>query len=142
MSQHAAAKYCGVSKSALNDRIKGKVKIDAKPGGHTTLSADDEKVVVEWLKVCGKIGHPREPIHVRNKARKLALERGMDPEKAKKSFTQSWFADFMKRHPNISVRKTQPLEKCRAELTSDDLRPFYEVVQAEFEEHPILLEEP
>lgn len=32
MSQHAAAKYYEVPKSTPNDRIKGKVKLDAKPG--------------------------------------------------------------------------------------------------------------
>jgi predicted XRE-type DNA-binding protein len=37
MSQHVAAKYYGVPKSTLNDRIKGKVKLDAKSTGHTTL---------------------------------------------------------------------------------------------------------
>jgi hypothetical protein len=91
----------------------------------------------------GRIGWPRNPIHVRNKRRELANLRGMPSDIASKSFTQSWFSEFMKRNKQqISIRKTQAFEKSRAELTSEDVRPFYTVLDAIFKEHPIMLQEP
>jgi hypothetical protein len=143
MSQHAAAKYYGVPKSTLNDRIRRKVKMDAKPGNYTTLFKDDERALVAWAQEYKRIGHPRNPIHIRNRARELAMKREMDKETAKKCFTQTWFTDFMKQHnTKISVRKTQALEKSRAELIKEDLEPFNKVLDGVLKEHLILLKEP
>jgi hypothetical protein len=58
MSIRQAAKKYGVPKSSLEDRLTGRVDVNAPIGGPTTFNKDEEKLMVQWLFEMQEIGYP------------------------------------------------------------------------------------
>lgn len=134
-----SGKILQIPKSSLNDRVKGKVKVDAKPGVSTKLSNEDENALVKYLQLCGRMGFPKSPLQVRNKARELALKRGMQEEIAAKSFTHGWYMKFMHRHKDqLSVRRLQALEVSRAAVTKSNVTSLHDALEEVKRDYPIL----
>ncbi|KIJ92954.1 hypothetical protein K443DRAFT_125762 [Laccaria amethystina LaAM-08-1] len=92
------------------------------------LSTAEEEVLVKWAKVQGRRGIPL----TYSTLTKYALEILGKP------IGESWPNQFLARHPDLKVKATMSLEKCRAKaLNQTAVDGFYDVLEAVVEEFHI-----
>ena len=120
LSLREAAKLYNVSRGTLTDRYNG-VRTRAEAHEHEQLlSAAQEEVLVAWIKVMGKRGLPMTPHLVRDRVADLIG----------KPVGESWVDRFKKRHPDLKIKWTTSLEKCRAECLNPTLvNEFYDLLE-------------
>lgn len=51
--------------------------------------------------------------------------------------TYDWFRSFLQRHKNLSLKKSRPLEKKRASLSSDQVDKWFTLVQKILQENEL-----
>ena len=111
LSVHAAAEEYGVPRSTLNDKVTGKVPLQAKSGRRTYLTDEEEDRLVEFLVGCASVGYAKSRRDVLAIAQQIfnARNPGCEVE-----LTKGWWDRFRKRHPEISLRQAEPLSYARA----------------------------
>lgn len=120
MGYKKACKAFGVTRSALQKRVQGKVSLESHGAGHpTVLSSETEKELVECLKIMGKwgIGLIRDELLdiVGQYVNSLRLE---TPFKDGRPGVD-WYYNFMQRNPNLSLRKPEQLTGSRSRATKE-----------------------
>ena len=102
----------GVDRRALRERVEGNREIEAKVGKKTFLSHQEEQSLVTHLLELASIGFGYDAVQIRILVRTLL-------KKDESEVTSSWFRGFMERHPDLSRRRAQALEKQKL-LNGDD----------------------
>ena len=112
----AAANQFKVPRKTLDDRIKGKVKHGTKPGPSTILTAEEEDALVSYLIYMAQHGFPLTRTMTKAFAWGIAKRSGNDnrfnPECGP---GEHWWVNFQKRHPQLTLRTTDKLERSHAE---------------------------
>jgi transposase-like protein len=79
-----AARQFGVPENTLRDRVKGRIDpFDFCIGGDTTLSREEEEVLVEHLEAMSLLGYGYTNTKLQQVAGKLALDMGKKKKKIK-----------------------------------------------------------
>lgn len=131
LSLREAAKLYDVPRGTLTDRYNG-VRTRAEAHEHEQLlSTAQEAVVVDWIKVMAKRGIPMTPSMVRDHV--ASITGGPVGE--------SWVKRFKKRHPDLKVKWTTSLEKCRAKCLNPTLvNEFYDLLEEIIKQYSIVQE--
>lgn len=129
----AAANQFKVPRKTLDDRIKGKVKHRTKPGPSTILTAEEEDALVSYLIYMAQRGFPLTRTMTKAFAWAIAKGSGNDnrfnPECGP---GEDWWVNVRKRHPQLTLRTTDKLERSRAEALK--------VTKEYFDELKVMLE--
>ena len=110
------ARAWNIPYETLRKRITGKVSGFAQASGRpTVLSAKDEDELVKVVKSLADVGFPM----TRNDVQQLAFTYPKEHEYKGFSSTKSnagyyWFQGFLKRHPDVNVKKAENLSIARA----------------------------
>ena len=84
-------------------------------GRPTVLSTDEEAELAEHLRKMAEIGFPCDQADARKLAYEFAQKKGISGfSTRKKSAGYYWFVGFLKRHPELSVKKSENLSIARA----------------------------
>ena len=119
MSVNAASKLHNVPRKTLDDRIRGRVRHGAKPGPSTILSLDEEKALTSYLVYMAQRGFPLTRTMVKAFAWAIAKRSGNgDRFSTENRPGEHWWQNFKKRHPKLSLRQTDSLDRSRAEALS------------------------
>ncbi|CAH2010540.1 unnamed protein product [Acanthoscelides obtectus] len=101
----------------LMRRIQSGNANKVKLGRKSYLSPEHERSLVDYIKKMEKMGFALTPVDVKKIAYSFAIcnniENNFNPEK--KEAGHDWFCSFMKRHPNLSIRKAQGMSTARAQ---------------------------
>ena len=116
----AIARKYDVPRRSLTDRVSGRVKHGKKPGPPTAVSEDGEKALVSYLQYMAARGFPLTPKMVRAYAWAIALREGTASRFPAEGPSANWFTRFRRRHPQLSLRKMDNLERSRAECLSKE----------------------
>ena len=117
-----AAERYGIPRSTLGDKVHGKsVPQLQRRGPKPPLGVNEERLIADKLIELSNVGHglPRREVC-------LSVKKILDDAKRKvPAFTnnlpsKNWFYAFLKRHPDLSVRRTQKLEIARAMACSPE----------------------
>ena len=122
MGRNRAALEFGVPPSTLKDRLAGRVKHGTKPGPTPYLNPEEEKELVEFLVNCSKMGYGKTRGQVLKTVEVIAKEKEM---KFEGSVTDGWWRHFLKRWPNLALRKGDPYSHARIQMTSRDVFEKY-----------------
>ena len=107
----AASRKYKIPRGTITNHLSGRSKV--RPAGRSMLlSEKDEKDLVEWLMKCDKLGDYRTKQELLKKAAKLASLKDINYKRAIP--THAWYKAFMKRHPEIGLRK--PLSSSASSL--------------------------
>ena len=118
--QDAALKY-GVDRKALRKRVEGEISIDAKVGPSTLLSVKEEIKLVQHCLDMATLGYGYDVIQIRNIVRYHVKDQ---------KITTGWWNRFQERHPEISRRRTEVLERQRASaLSPSNFASFFETLK-------------
>ena len=125
----AAKKFC-VPRKTLADRIQGRVQHGQRPGPNTVLTSVEEDALVSYLFYMAKRGFPLTKRMVKAYAWAIAKRSGGD-----KRFNdqlgprEHWWVNFKKRHPEVTLRKVEYLERSHAEaLNPDVIREYFQLL--------------
>ena len=119
LSLCASATAKGVSYATVMRRWKGIPSRLQAHGAQMSLSVAQEAVLVEWIKEVAHRGVPWTREVLRRKASKIAG----------KDVSDMWFYRFLRRHPDITLRWSVPLESCRAQaLNKPTVKDFYQLL--------------
>ena len=137
MSVTAAAATFNVPRKTLDDRVKGRVKHGTKPGPTTALTLEEENALVSYLVYMANRGFPLTRTMVKAFAWAIAKRSGNDGR-----FNQEygpgehWWANFRKRHPKLTLRKTDKLERSRAEaLNPEVVEEYFKLLETTLDEN-------
>ncbi|KAI4469802.1 tc5 transposase dna-binding domain [Holotrichia oblita] len=143
MKQAISAVKCGASVSwaskeykipriTLLYKVKGKYDVECRMGPETTLTWDEEKLLVKWLLTIASLGFPATKLQLLDSVQ-LLVEKLNRANKFKNNRPgNKWYKSFLKRHPELSERVTQNLTKGRSEVTEQKLRGWFDEIQQYF----------
>lgn len=128
ISSHQSLGYvaneCGVSKSTLSRKVRAMGKNDEnqqkrKRGGQTTFTEDIENRIQDYIFNMQKLGLSCDVNDVLAYATELAKRLNI-----KSSLSSAWMTRFLNRHPRISLKTPQILDKRAAEVEVDECKGF------------------
>ena len=126
MSVNAASKLHNVPRKTLDDRIRGRVRHGTKPGPSTILSLDEEKALTSYLVYMAQRGFPLTRTMVKAFAWAIAKRSGNgDRFSTENGPGEHWWQNFKKRHPKLSLRQTDSLDRSRAEALNPQIVQEY-----------------
>jgi len=143
-SIRSSATANGIPRKTLADYIKrgiGKEKL--RTGPTTIFSAMEEGDLVSRIKRLQKVGFPLTRDDIRRTAYELAETKGIhgifgESSVASKRAGKDWFAAFMRRHEDLSTRKTETLSYGRgAGLNRVLISEFYTLLEKTISENSI-----
>jgi hypothetical protein len=130
LSTRQAANIYHIPRSTLGDHIKGIHTRAEAHVGQQHLSPTEEEVLVDWAKVLGHWGVPLTYSTLSQYASEISG----------KSIGKSWPQQFLSRHPDLKIKATTGLEKCRAKalnkMAVDGFFHILEQVTQEFKIKP------
>ena len=108
-SIRGAAILYNVPYTTLCDRVRGRVPIDStKPGPSPILSQTEEKKLVDHIMYVSSIGYGYTRADVMNIAGEYLSS--MNWHEPSKAMSDKWLYNFLKRWPELSVKKPSGLE--------------------------------
>ena len=135
LSINKASQEYNIPFSTLRDRTSDRLPVDAKPGASTVLTADEELQLKTYLIKLSELGVGKSKEQVQELAYMIIRR---DPSRSSVSETwvkkltagKDWYYSFMKRNPELSLRKPEKLSKARSKMTNDAvLNNFYNVLE-------------
>ncbi|XP_053686654.1 uncharacterized protein LOC128736197 [Sabethes cyaneus] len=128
----------------LRDKLRGKYPKGSKPGQVSILTNEEESKIVKWLTTLARTGFPVTLKQLRiNVGNFIRLSQKRSPFKngipGKK-----WVQLFLKRHPEVSLRKPSVLARIRATIKKDQIVEWFSKVCEYLKQEGLeqLLEEP
>ena len=126
------AETFGVTRKALSDRYHGKIDLNAAPGKKPYLTDVEEDILVQFLIDVSGLGFGYDVQSLKQLIQKLLNKDGND-------LTRGWVQYFMKKHPVISVRRTEAFDRLRSRNVDRDLISYYfELLDTAFEKVRVL----
>ena len=112
------AKKHNVSRKAPEFRIKGEISLFGSPGKKPLLSVEEEQFLVNFLIEMSALGFG----YSLNSMKKL-LNSIMGKETS--TFTSGWVNHFLSKYPEITLRKTEAIDRLKLRSVEEDLISFY-----------------
>ena len=137
-SMRGASIQFNVPRKTLEDRVKGRVKHGCKPGPGTVLTECEENSLESYLVFMAKRGFPLTRTMVKAFAWAIAKRSGRDRFNKESGPSEHWWSNFMKRHPKLTLRKTDSLERDRAEAFNETVvNEYFELLETTLEEYEL-----
>lgn len=130
-----ASVFFGVPRTTLIDKINGRYRPGSKIGRDPYLSKEEEDKIVKWIVRMGKSGVPVRKSDVQSSVQKLLQD---NPERQTPFKDcrpgKGWMAAFLRRHPQIRLRKPERVSKARAAATEPVIRQWFKGLKLNLEE--------
>lgn len=123
----------GVPRTTLQDRILGKVKHGTKSGPQSYLTPEEERETVEFLLLVSKAGYSKTRADISQIAEGVAKDKGILKDE---HISHGWIDNFMKRHPELALRKGDATADIRMKSdTPEAMRNYYDLLEEILEKH-------
>lgn len=134
LSVSSAAKEYNVPRMTLSDRVNGKIPLNAKMGVKTALTTDEESALCSYISYMANRGFPLSIQQLMGFAWCIAKERGREHVFTKSGPSRKWWQGFKKRHPDLSLRRPDALDRGRACLGNvNALREYFQLLKETIE---------
>ncbi|XP_058836948.1 uncharacterized protein LOC131693263 [Topomyia yanbarensis] len=129
-----ACKQYNIPRSTVKYRLGKNWSGRTRKGPPTALSDVEENEIVAWIKRMARKGYPITKKHLI-----LAVKQHLSKYPRAKSCNmnagQRWYKAFMKRHPDLTIRKPEAVSAASANVTEENIRHWFQSV------YEILVEE-
>jgi hypothetical protein len=133
MSKKMAAKTFNVPRTTLLDKLAGRVPEVGNSGPKPVLNSAEEITLVNYAKLMQEIGYPLTRPEFLKEIKKILDIDGRKTPFANNLPGNKWFHNFVKRHPDIVMRKPQGLGQERASVTLEKIQSWYDTLLAYLE---------
>ena len=132
--RRAAAEY-GVPTSTLCDRVTGKVSFGSISGPQKYLTDNEEKELVTFIMNAAAVGYGYSRKQVIELVQDVVEQKGNHDIKV----THGWWDSFRRRHPEITLHRSEPLSYIRATASHPDvLEKYFEELECTLSANEIL----
>ena len=130
LTVYEASKRFGVPRTTFFRRVKARVDPLCSAGRPTSLSREEEMALVHYIKYMHKIRFPVDRSQVINIAWAIELRRNHETRVFKESGPSlKWWRGLKKRHPELSLRKTELIDRGRYDnATEDVINEYFDVL--------------
>ena len=133
-----AAQSFNVPRKTLDDRIKNKVVHGTHPGPSTVLTSKEEDAFVSYLLYMAQHDYPLTRTLTKVLAWAIAVRSGKDGCFGKEGPSEHWWTGFRQHHPELTLRKTDNLERSRADaLTPEVIKQYFDLLNDVLEKHKL-----
>lgn len=129
MSTRRAAATFKVPRSTLYAKYKDIIPVEGMRGPSTYLTAEEEKLFVDWIFYCGERGFPVTKSLLLQCVQKLITEIGRKTPFENNQPGRHWWDSFCRRHPEVSSRLAQNLNMNRVSVSEDALNNWFSEVK-------------
>ena len=116
MSANMAAKTYGVPRSTIGDRLRGKVEDDAHPGNDPVIPLETENEIVSIVLSSATRGFGITKQELIHRVGVFCSTRNLKTPFTDGKPGKDWWAGFLKRHPEVKLRKPEPLTTVRSRM--------------------------
>ena len=143
LSVRTAAKTYGVPRSTLQYRLYGRGRVlpdgRVERGPKTVLTWHEENAILEYCLGMCKMGYGMTKGGILDLVQTFLQVDGRENPFTNGRPGESWWKGFLKRHPGVGLRNTEPLSLSRARCLSDfTLDKWFNVFEECLKEHGIL----
>lgn len=134
LSLNKAALQYNIPKSTLSNKLNGKTIEGRRMGPPPVLTTAEEKYLEDWIIGKAKIGLPMHKDDVKDSVCNV-----IKSIKRKNPFVddrpgEKWVSLFMKRHPTITQRNTETINKGKACITEESIRDWFNDLKGHLKE--------
>ena len=130
-----AARLHNVPPTTLKDRLSGRVKHGDKPGPDPYLTEAEEEELSTFLMNCSKIGYGKTRREVFGIVQRTIKKKGRSVE----NFNgEGWWTRFMARHPELSLRCSDPLSRVRSNAVTTENMNYFALLKKTLVEKDLL----
>lgn len=122
MSTRKAADVFQVPRSTLYAKQKKIIPVECIRGPSTYLTAEEEKLLVDWIFYCSERGFPVTKFQLLQCVQKLIIELKRETPFKDNKPGRHWWESFCRRHPELTPRIAQNLTMNRASVTENVLK--------------------
>ncbi|KAL1379046.1 hypothetical protein pipiens_001459 [Culex pipiens pipiens] len=126
----ACRKY-NIPRSTIKFRLSSVWSGKTTKGPHTVLTAAEETEIVNWISRMARKGFPLTKERLVTTVQTF-LAANPRPKQMKAGY--KWYRGFLRRHPEISVRKPEKVSSAAATVEPEDIRRWHRMVGANLEE--------
>ena len=139
-SVSAAAEEHSVPRKTLDDRVKGHVVHGSNPGPSTVLTSREEDALASYLIYMAERGFPLTSNMARAFAWAVSLRSGAsDRFNNEVGPGKHWWKNFRARHPQLTLRTADNLERSRANaLTKEVVDGYFDKLKHTLEENGLV----
>jgi hypothetical protein len=123
MSVRAASRACNVPKSTLMDRSSG-THGDGR-GRPSELTPEEEDKIIEMAELLGEWGFPFTKNDLRQFVKSYLDKKGVKTRFVDNLPTKRFVDTFIGRHPQFTLRKTNPIKRTRAAVSREQVEEFF-----------------
>lgn len=121
-----ASRTYGVPRSTIQDRLLGKFPgKQGKTGPQPILTVEGEKKIADWIVNMAKRGFPIKKIDLIETVEKIIKDSDKKNKFKGGRPGERWYQNFLKRHPIISLREAEGINKARAVVTEESIRRWF-----------------
>lgn len=125
-----------IPESTIRAKIRGKYA-DKKPGPVTVFTPEEEMELVNWITECSKAGFPVDKNMLLDSVQMILNKLEKVSPFVNNKPGRSWYDLFLKRHPELSLRFSENVTLCRAKVTEESLRRWYQRVEEYLNKHDL-----
>lgn len=137
-----ASKMFNVPRATLISKINRTYPEDCKSGKATTVTYNEENILVNWIISVGKTGFPVTKDQLLDSVALLIKRLKRDNSFTNGRPGRKWYDGFLKRHPEISLRMTQNLTSSRAAITKQKIKSWFSEISEYFKSNSISINDP
>lgn len=127
ISIREASACFGIPRATIHDKLSGKSPaMKKKTGPPPILTVEGEKKIADWAIKIAKCGFPISKSDLIEAVTKIATDTGKLGAFPNGSPGVRWYKGFLKRHPEISQREAEGINKARALVTEELIRSWFE----------------
>lgn len=140
MAVSGAAKQFMVPRKTLDDRIKGRVQHGRRPGPSTALTVEDESALATYLLYMAEHGFPLTSSMAVAFAWAVSLRSGSQGRfNLETGPGRHWWRCFRSRHPELTLRTADNLERSRANaLTREVVDNYFDCLKVVLEQNNLM----
>nr|CAI5830211.1 unnamed protein product [Callosobruchus analis] len=121
-----ACKKFNVPRTSVRNRLDGKTKDGCRRvGPECDVGPEIEQKLVAWILDCSSRGFPINKEGLLYSVQKILEECDINTKLLKGTPGRKWFESFMKRHPEVSHKKAEFINKARAAVSEESIRRWF-----------------
>ena len=124
------------NKKAINEST---VKSANPPGVSTILPSEIEQQLADWIEASAKCIDPPSVLLIRTKAQRLyysLTNTAISDNNTEDIMSEKWWRGFKQRHPQVSTRKTTPLNIRRIQATQPEIFDhFFQLLKEQYDKY-------
>lgn len=129
MKVATAGRTYKVPRSTLRNKISGRApETSGHVGPEAVLGKNIEDMLVTWVKQCSRNGFPINKDGLLDSVKKIVIKGNLKTPFKNNRPGRTWFLSFMARHPDLTKKRAEYINKARALITEDKIRKWFEEV--------------